>query len=174
MTHHLLRGKTRYELAWLDEDVVSWFDSKMALARRRSHQRSVLVRNWNAYGSLNSENSPVYDRTLIFDTDQNPALNSQSFIMSSEEKQNAALGSTILRVYNYEPGTKSTRQKKSLELPSDQNLTKIFLEFIRGLLVEKRVFDSPEYGPCHPLHSRHCVNLPFIKCESAILQHRWC
>lgn len=70
--------------------------------------------------------------------------------MSLAQQPSAALGSTILRVYNYEPGTKSTKQKKTLELPSDQDLSKITLELIRGLLVEKKVFDSPEYGPYHP------------------------
>ncbi|RAO68399.1 uncharacterized protein BHQ10_004411 [Talaromyces amestolkiae] len=60
------------------------------------------------------------------------------------ENQNTVSESTILRVYNYEPGTKSIKQKKTLQMPIEQDLNKITLEFIRSLLVQKKVFDSPD------------------------------
>lgn len=82
--------------------------------------------------------------------------------MSSEGNQDAVSGSTILRVYNYEPGTKSIKQKKTLEMPSGQDLTKITLRFMRGLLVQKKVFDSPEYGPRYLEYRTYCPNLPFL------------
>jgi hypothetical protein len=64
--------------------------------------------------------------------------------MAPPKTPDGANGSIILRVYNYEPGTKSIKQKRTVELPGDKNLTEITLEYIRGILVQNEVFDSPE------------------------------
>ncbi|KAB8224906.1 hypothetical protein BDV33DRAFT_199189 [Aspergillus novoparasiticus] len=52
--------------------------------------------------------------------------------------------SIILRVYSYEPGTKTTKQKRTLELPTKDDLSTIDLGFIRGLLSVNGVFESPD------------------------------
>lgn len=72
--------------------------------------------------------------------------------MPSDDSQDAVSGSTILRVYNYEPGTKAIKQKKTLELPNDLDLAKATLGSMRSLLVQNKVFDSPEYAQAYYMY----------------------
>ncbi|OJJ78425.1 uncharacterized protein ASPGLDRAFT_182670 [Aspergillus glaucus CBS 516.65] len=51
----------------------------------------------------------------------------------------------ILRVYSYEPGLKTTKQKRTLELPPTvEDLSAINLGFIRGILAKNGVFEAPD------------------------------
>lgn len=92
----------------------------------------------------------------------------------SAENQNTVSENTILRVYNYESGTKSIKQKKTLQMPSGQDLNKITLEFIRSLLLQKKVFDSPEYEHCCPEDRTSWFDLQFTQCDDSFLRHCWC
>lgn len=76
----------------------------------------------------------------------------------------------MLRVYTYEPGSKMTTQKRTLELPTTEDLSAIDLGFIRGVLSDNGVFESPEYGLFAPFKEAICLTnytyaaqqLPFV------------
>ena len=59
--------------------------------------------------------------------------------MSDDVKPNA-----ILRVYHYDSGSKTIKRKSTLQLPGEKDITKIDLHFIRSILVQGKVLDSPE------------------------------
>jgi len=54
--------------------------------------------------------------------------------------------STILQVYSYDSGTKTSKKKRTLEFTVTEDMETIKLASIRGVLAKNGVFESPEYG----------------------------
>jgi hypothetical protein len=82
-------------------------------------------------------------------------------------------GTTILRVYSYEPGTKAIKQKRTLELPDASDLSKIDLASIRSTLNKNKTLDSTEYGFI-TLEKIEATRLTNHQCESSFLRHCRC
>ncbi|KAF5667329.1 hypothetical protein FHETE_6032 [Fusarium heterosporum] len=62
--------------------------------------------------------------------------------MAEAKKKTSHDGSTILRVFTYEPGTKVCKQKRTLEFLETKKPEELKLEVIRSLLVQHKVLGS--------------------------------
>ncbi|KAJ5172169.1 hypothetical protein N7492_004762 [Penicillium capsulatum] len=76
----------------------------------------------------------------------------------------SATGQTaILRVYHYDSGTKSIRQKSTIQMPDNKDISEIDLSFIRSLLVQAKIFDSPDVSApfCNTVGAKMKDNMTF-------------